>query len=62
MNRNLENEIEQVEKKLNKATSERDVWRSSKGGQSNSKMAEQLVRSLEKQRDTLIEELNNQEK
>lgn len=60
MIQNLETELEQIERKLDKATRERDAWASSKGGHSNSKMADQLVRSLVKQRDKLIEEINNQ--
>ncbi|BAP36701.1 hypothetical protein AS4_17610 [Acinetobacter guillouiae] len=60
MSQNLETKLEQIEIKLHNARRERDVWASSKGGNSNAKMADQLVRSLEKQRDILIEEINSQ--
>lgn len=62
MSQDLETELEKIEKKLNKATSERDVWASSKGGNSNFKMADQLVKSIQKERDSLIKKIKNQVK
>lgn len=60
MNQNLENKLEQVEKKLESAVRERNIWQSSKGGVSNAKIAEHLVKALEKERDNLITQINNQ--
>ncbi|WP_266125950.1 hypothetical protein [Acinetobacter bereziniae] len=62
MIQNLETELEKIEKKLNRAKSERDVWASSKGGNSNLKMADQLVKSYQKERDSLIQKIKNQSK
>lgn len=53
MNQELQDQLEQLEAKIDKAKRERDVWRSSKGGNHQYEMADRLVKALEKDRDNL---------
>lgn len=54
MNQELRDQLEQLDSKISKASRERDVWRSSKGGNHNYVMADKLVKALEKERDNLL--------
>jgi hypothetical protein len=49
--------IEKIENDLERARRERDVWKSSRGGQSNYEMARVMVSALEKE---LLDAISNQ--
>ena len=58
MNKTLEQELQELDKKLELAITERDGWKKYRNGESRYKMAQISVSALEKDREKLLAKIH----